>query len=394
MQRHGAQFGRSTGQGCDMKRAVIVCNPDAFANGVRPRELRKFLEAHSYQVDFFFTAGINRLGSKGILRALPGASLDKLLLYLCGAIHLLANRQPSITLKRLATSAVMPFILRLRGRIIRQQLAKEHYDLLVCERCVDEAVVRRRVASVQILDLPVPYAEELYYGGELTERTYASFAGYESRVYQEADWVTFHWHTYTDYVARNKYDGDNLIELGYGAPTTLMRATYRDKPRVAFLGLLEGYWVNLSLLEKLSELYPIDVYGAPRPKGYRITYKGYAPTPDVLAEYQFGLITITNDPLRRSSFSSKQLDYYAYGLPVLTPRWRADSLLQPGAIPFTEEDFAAQIEEYSDPVKWQQKSDAALALAEQLTWEKAFEPLRDLLAPRTSIGTGKEWTAR
>ena len=91
------------------------------------------------------------------------------------------------------------------------------------------------------------------------------------------------------------------------------------------MGYLKGYWNNIPLLARLSQKYEIDVYGGPKPpKKYGLNYRGYTPNTDILAEYQFGLITITDDPLRRSSFSSKHLEYMNYGLPVLTPDWRKD----------------------------------------------------------------------
>ncbi len=68
-----------------------------------------------------------------------------------------------------------------------------------------------------------------------------------------------------------------------------------------------------------------------------------------MAEYQIGLVTISDDPLRRLSFSSKQLEYYSYGLPVLVPAWRTDPVLAPGTVAYTEETFLDQVASLRDP---------------------------------------------
>jgi hypothetical protein len=247
---------------------------------------------------------------------------------------------------------------------------------------MDASFVRcRRLARVQILDLPVPFAEELFYSNEIDAAGFKRIRELEMETYREADYLSFHWHTYTDFVRANKYDGSNFVPLTYGTHRKTLRAHYSNMPRIVFLGVLDGHWVNVPLLERLCALYPaIDLYGGPRPPAKLVdNYRGYAPSLDVLAEYQFGLVTISDDPLRRSSFSSKHLEYISYGLPVLTPEWRPDAVLERSSIYYSEENFLEAVEKYHDKDMWTAKSYEALELSKSLTWTEALRPLGELL---------------
>ncbi len=106
----------------------------------------------------------------------------------------------------------------------------------------------------------------------------------------------------------------------------------------------------------------------------------------MLADYQFGLVTISDDELRRHSFSSKHLDYISYGLPVLTPAWRPDPVLEPSSVYFTAENFLDRIGEFAAEPAWRAKSEAALASAAELSWDAALRPLLGLGADRGAAG--------
>jgi hypothetical protein len=101
--------------------------------------------------------------------------------------------------------------------------------------------------------------------------------------------------------------------------------------------------------------------------------------PDVLKDYQFGLITCTKDELRRDGFSAKHLQYMAYGLPILVPAWRRHLDLLRGSVPYTEEGFLDTIASLSDRTAWQRVSDDAYAQAQLLTWDATLRPLDDTL---------------
>ena len=129
----------------------------------------------------------------------------------------------------------------------------------------------------------------------------------------------------------------------------------------------------------MSRQYPIDVYGGPPPdEKLGLNYLGYA-APDVLEEYQFGLITITDDDLRREGFSAKHLEYVSYGLPVLCPEWRQDHRLAQVTIPFNETNFLAQVRRYSDPDAWQEIHEHSVRTASDLSWERQLRPLDDII---------------
>lgn len=355
---------------------IIICTPDAFANAVKPNQLKQYLEQRGCRVDIHCTASLSRLGKSGLRKLLPGLSLWQLKIYVYEAIRSLALRAGG-RLSYCCTGLCLRRLIPLRGALLAKSI-KDDYDLLICESGVDAGLLLySRIAKIQILDLPAPLAEEMYYGGKLSESGFARLRALEINLYSKADYLSFHWHTYTEFVKRYKYDGQNFIDLSYGTEVKSRQAGFCSPPRVVFLGFLEGYWVNLPLLERLTAIYPnIDVFGGPPPPAHvKINYKGYAASKDVLADYQFGLTTITDDPLRRSSFSSKHLEYISYGLPVLTPDWRKDSVLDDSSIYYNEDTFLAMMGRFSGQEAWQEKSKKALATAELLSWPRAFKEL-------------------
>ncbi|WP_097189679.1 hypothetical protein [Caballeronia arationis] len=253
-----------------------------------------------------------------------------------------------------------------------------HFDLLICESNLDTALtLAERISDVQILDLPSPFAEEQLYGGHLSRAGYEKLRKVEIAAYAAADYLSFHWHTYADYVRENKYGGDNFISLSYGTNPKLKRAKYDDHPRIVYMGFLGDYWVNLPLLGTLCKLCPyLDVYGGPEPPAsLGINYKGYAPSTDVVANYQFGLVTVSDDELRRHSFSSKHLEYVSYGLPVLTPAWRRDEALCGSSIYYTAENFLERVRNAAAEQEWERLHAAALKDAERFSWSNALKAL-------------------
>ena len=362
-------------------KVLVLCAPDSFANGLYPRELKKYLSAKGCEVDVYPTNYLSRVGPDGLAAKLPGPRPRQLALYMMETISYVGWKLGH-ALRRAAFSATFTRIIQLRGAILRASLEPSAYDMIICEHNLDNAFLAgKRLAGNQVLHLPVPLAEELFFGGEITRRSFDKLRHYEAELYAKADHVGFHWHTYTDYVKRAKYDGPNLdINLPFGVEQQSKRASFQEQPRIVFLGLLSGYWVNLPLLKQLCELYPnIDIYGGPRLTELGDNYKGYAPSTDVLADYQFGLITLSDDPLRRSSFSSKQLRYYSYGLPVLSPKWRQDTELDEAALLYDAESFVDLVKANSSEETWSELSTKALEIAQRYDWEQVLRPLDALL---------------
>src|SRR5205085_11806190 len=117
-----------------------------------------------------------------------------------------------------------------------------------------------------------------------------------------------------------------------------------------------------------------------------LSYLGYAPSLDVLRNYQAGLVTCSNDELRQYGFSSKHLQYLSYGLPVLVPVWRRYIELLEGSIPYDELSFLSAVETLRDEGRWHAVSDKAYAQAQQLSWDRTLRPLDDVLAALSDDG--------
>ncbi|WP_125477711.1 hypothetical protein [Caballeronia terrestris] len=361
------------------KRAVIVCSQDPFANGVKPKEIEKYLKSNGYDSVLLFNSGaISRLGGAGIRRRLPGLNVKKVELYLCEGLLVVLSKFGT-SARRAATSLLLWRVLVLRGQVLGFVLrSRGNFDLLICESNLDTALtLADRIADVQILDLPSPFAEEQLFGGLLSQAGYERVRKVEIAAYAAADYLSFHWHTYADYVRDKKYQGNNFLALTYGTNPKLKLAKYDDHPKIVYLGFLGDYWVNLPLLAQLCKLCPhLEVYGGPEPPAsLGINYKGYAPSTDVVANYQFGLVTISDDELRRHSFSSKHLEYASYGLPVLTPVWRKDEALCGSSIYYTAENFLAQVRGASMRQEWERLHAAALKDAERFSWPSALKAL-------------------
>ena len=372
-----------TTQSC---RVLIIYHPDGFANSVKPSEITKYLSALGVEVDMYPTLALARAGRGRFTRRLPGRTIPEIILYVYEIFYVVLGMNPSIRKRSVRLRSRLVFeAMRRRGALLSKILCNTNYHAIICESNMDASfVTHARLANVQILDLPVPFGEELYYANEIDAAGFERIRSLEVEMYRKADYLSFHWHTYAEFVRSHKYDGPNFLPLTYGTHRKAIRARYSETPRVVFLGLLSGHWVNLPLLERLCALYPaIDLYGGPEPPpNLRNNYRGYAPSLDVLAEYQFGLITISDDPLRRSSFSSKHLEYISYGLPVLTPKWRRDAVLDPSSIYYSEEFFLETLLKYRDKDKWTAKSNEALQLSNSLTWEEALRPLGKLVGIR------------
>lgn len=366
-----------------INKVVILCSIDAFANSVKPKELEAYFTSKGIYTELVSTRYLSRFSSNGIGIAFPGTSPRKFILYVLEVASSLFNRFPGNKISRLTNSMFLMKILYLRGKIVHDLLCIKRPDIIICENNSDIAFLEhKRVADIQILDLPSPQAEEKYYGGLITNKTYRKYKKYEVKMYSRADHISFHWHTYAEYVKAHKYNGANFIDMSYGVNQKSFKAKYNAEPKIIFMGLLKGSWVNLSLLGELCRSNKnIDVFGGPKPPiSYGINYKGYAPTKDIMQEYQFGLITISKDPLRKNSFSSKQLEYMSFGLPVISPSWRRDKLLDDATIYYDDvNDFAKKVGIFTKKNRWDEKSNKSIILSKQLSWQKAFRSLDAIL---------------
>jgi hypothetical protein len=337
------------------RKILMLCLTDEFANGVWASETKKVLQAKGYAVNVLDK-------SQGLL----STYLDNILL---------SKRMPKSIKGKCYYSHLKRRAQNLEVRIIR-----ERPDAVICLDPWDSYVLTRDLRCLKIFCNPTPWIDELYFGGELNQAWYKKLRDLELEIYENTDYLSFHWENYTNYVRKNIYNGSNIFIANMGCNPKVKRAKWTSPARVVFIGFLGGFWNNLPLLARLSRQYHIDIFGAPTPgRSLGLSYKGYALTTEILADYQFGLVTISMDKLRRSGFSSKHLEYLSYGLPVLTPEWREDPLLDAISIKYNESNFLDKIGEYSNQAKWETMSERCYQQSLRWTWETQLEPLLEIL---------------
>jgi hypothetical protein len=378
------------------KKVVIVCQIDGFANGTKPVELDRYLSARGHDVRVVDTYRLSRASSRpGTLRSrLPRLRPDTCALYAVEAAGRL-TRRPGMTRRRLSYHLLLADF-RLRRRILRASLCLDDVDLLVCETPYDAGVLLDAGAVRTLYDCPTPWADELFFEGRLTPRQHARLRRLETDLFEAVDHLAFHWESYGRYAVEHYHiSGDNLLTLNAGCAPATERARYASPARIAYFGSLSSRFINLPLLARLSEAYPhLDVYGGPRPDpALGLRYRGYA-APDVLRDYQFGLITCTDDALRRDGFSAKHVQYLAAGLPVLVPAWRRSAQGLAGSLPFEQRNFTAVVARHSEEHAWRRASDEAYQQAQRLTWDKTLRPLQSLLAAASGTADGGSPGAR
>ncbi len=365
------------------KRIAIVCQLDGYANGLKPRAIQRFLADRGHVVSLVDTYRLSRAsGSAGHIGAkLPSLRPRKFALYATEVAAAIFTRRWRFG-RRFLSYYVLVADHRLRRAILRSALPIGELDLLICETPYDAGVLTATTTAHTLYDCPTPWADELLFEGRLTDRQHGKLRRRETELFESVEHLSFHWDSYARYaVEQYGISGRNLLTLNFGCTPSLRRATFADPPRVVYLGSLSSRFINLALLARLSELYPhIDVYGGPAPDpSLGLNYRGYA-SPDILREYQLGLVTCTRDQLRRDGFSAKHLHYLAHGLPTLVPDWRRNLDGLRGSVQYTEQNFRSVVAGFGDQRRWQSLSDQAYAQACRLEWGETLRPLETLLA--------------
>jgi hypothetical protein len=364
-------------------KVLIVCQLDRYANGLKPIAIEQFLRKRGHEVRLVDTLYLSRASSSrsSFARRLPSLRPRKAFLYATELASVLLTRRWRLG-RRLLSYYFLVMDYRLRSAILASSLPFDAFDLVICETPYDAGVLTRPTSASTLYDCPAPWADELHYDGRLTERQHAALRRLERQLFEGVDHLAFHWESYTRYaLERYGISGRNLLTLNFGCTPSAIRAQFADPPRVVYLGNLSASFNDIPLLARLAALYPhIDVYGGPPPDpGLGLNYLGYAPSLDVLRTYQLGLVTCSKDALRRDGFSSKHLQYLAYGLPVLVPNWRRHLDLLRGSVPYDEDNFVSLVHGLSDQAEWSRLSDEAYAQAERLAWDETLRPLEDVL---------------
>ncbi len=358
-------------------RIAILAYLDRSANSIRPAKIKQEFKKRGHTVVLVDSTKLNKRShgfdtASAIDHTKRSWRFPCLVLSAIGLFNELSRYK--------ICSWFSPIETYFTARVLEAKLREGRYDIIIAESEMLGYVFTRKLPGTLLLDAAAPAAEEMLYSGMIPRFIYNRVVAMRLRTFAASTYVNYHWYRYTDYVRKHIYKGKNLIQVDYGCDLHATRAQYSKVPRVVFLGNLGGYWNNFPLLANLSKQYPFDVYGhpAPHPK-YGLHYKGYAPSTDIVSQYQFGLITITKDELRKSSFSSKHLEYLSYGLPVLTPDWRKDRKLAPVSIPYNEKTFRKQIERYSNQARWQALADKSYETAKQWSWDRVLQPMVELL---------------
>jgi hypothetical protein len=366
----------------EARRVLLLCQLDGYANGWRPVEIERFLRERGHQVHVANTYYLSRASpdSASLKNKIPRLGLKRLALYAAEAASLLFTRRWNFARRRLSYHLLLADC-RLRRSILSSSLPLDDFDLIISATPHDAEVLTVPTSAHTFYDCPDPWADELYFEGRLTERQHRKLRRREKELFERVDFLSFSWESYARYAVQHYgISRRNLRQLNWGCTPVAQRAEFSDPPRVVYLGSLSSRYINLPLLSRLAKLYPhIDVYGGPPPDpSLGLNYLGWAP-PTVLQRYQFGLITCTQDEIRRDGFSAKHLDYIAYGLPVLVPVWRRHMDLLRGSVPYDEHTFASVIGALSNEEEWRRVSDEAYTQAQRLTWDKTLHPLDTLL---------------
>ena len=365
------------------KRVLVIGELDGYANSLKPVAIEQFLREHGHDVRLVDTYSLSRAsGAAGSLRRkLPAWTPKKVALYAVEAAARLLTRRWGFGRRRLSYYMLLANH-QLRRSILKSALPIDDFDLVICETPHDAGVLTVDTTARTLYDCPTPWADELFLEGRLTESQHERQRQREKRLFESVDHLAFHWESYAGY-AREQYGltGRNVMVMNFGCTLAAERARFDEPPRVVYLGSLGSRFIDLPLLARLARAYPyIDVYGGPPPDPrLGLNYLGHT-SPDILSQYQLGLITCTDDPLRREGFSAKHLEYLAAGLPVLVPAWRSHLENLRGSVVYTEPTFPLVIGTLSNEKQWRKLSDEAYAQARRLTWDITLRPLEALLA--------------
>lgn len=207
----------------------------------------------------------------------------------------------------------------------------------------------------------------------------------EMEIYRAADYVFVHHPIFADFLKRTVFDSPKVSSVRMGCYPVSGCARYSASPRLVYAGsyhyIQDPYL--LSILTRQSP-YPIDCYGQTNPN-FRflpspLRYCGFREDTNFLFEYQCGVITVSQDRLRRHSPSTKFAYYFAHGLPVLFPEWMEEGHTYQAAVPYSETTFADQARRVcGERATWSRLSDAARATAAELTWDRILQPVDDLI---------------
>ena len=291
--------------------------------------------------------------------------------------------------RRLNRRRSLPHLWDLVADAIEPRVRAGGYHVVIGRSPDVATVLTRPLGASTIYDMAnVGFLEE-YYSGATTIDDVENTYRHERAIFESVDRILTPHPVLTDYFTRYLSASPQICSktttIRLGADVTSRRAAYAESPRIVYAGSYHYIQDPLFLctLTTISPA-PIDCYGFRDPNRSffpaALNYCGFRDSVDFLADYQFGLITVSRDVLRQHSPATKFPYYFSYGLPVLFPEWMKEGHEYPScAIPYTESTFASQVLKASDRTRWCDMSAAAADLGRQLSWDNVLRPLADIV---------------
>lgn len=337
-------------------------SPYAQGGQVRAAAFKNFLESRNHRVDMV---------------SFDETYASKIWFYYQCARAYLLDREPE------------PRLMKKVADKLESRIKRGKYDAVIGVESIYSYVLTRELGCLRIFSWESIGADETYFEQcakkSVDIRRIRRIGEMELEICRKSDYVIFPWETTENYVRKRIWNGDNFVTVKNGCYPQNKTVSYFSPVAIVSLGNLKHHWSNKELLSYLTRISPyvIDVYGIyGPPRKYHLNYKGFAPSLDILKNYQFGLNTVSKDIYRRNHFSSRILGYLAYGLPVLSPDWMKFSYEVKGVLPYNEKNFVEILEEHSYPDKWEKISKEAYAQALELEWRKVLQPLARMIENR------------
>jgi hypothetical protein len=266
---------------------------------------------------------------------------------------------------------------------LERRIRTKHYDAVIGVETPWSYVLTKDLDCLKIFSCESLWSEELPSSpkGECSERV-RDLREAELEILKKSDYVVFPWKTTENYFREKVWAGKNYITIKYGCHPQNKIPSFSSPISIISLGNLGSSWSNGELLSYLTQIspYTIDVFSSYKPQSkHRLNYKGFAPSLDILTNYQFGLNTISKNVYRQNHFSSRVLTYLSYGLPALSPDWLKFTHDLKGIIQYNENNFLEVVKENSGFEKWGKLSKEAHQQAVDLDWKLTLEPLEKIL---------------
>lgn len=348
---------------------AIICRFDSVSNGKKAHKTKEVLQENGFDAEIIDSPILD-------LSKLP--LLKKIFSFVYWFYHV---KRIFFNLKLLRDYPIFEE-MELRSKIMYGKI-KNRFNIVICQIAEESNIFTYRLPILKIYDMPTPWVEELKYGQMYSPTYIQKLQIFEKKILSCSDWVTYAWQTYVMYAKKYINSNARYFICNWGSESRKRKAEYVSPPKIVFVGFIGNYWANISLLSSLSKIsqYQIDVYGIPEPpKEYNLHYKGPLVDETVLHKYQFGLVTISKDRLRKHGWSFKQMDYISSGLPILMPEWRKDKIFEGASVYYNEFNFNKKIKEYSKKAKWTIKHKKAMQLATKYKWKDTLLPLIKIIS--------------